>query len=148
MARIKLQLPDTFQFQTSIKVRVSDINYGNHLGNDKVLALAHEARVRYLNHFGFTEFDVDGVGIIMTDAAIMYFAESFLGEELDIHVTTSDFAKFGCDFLYKFENKLTQKEIARVKTGIVFFDYAARKMAHTPQKFIDLCYSENKTIGL
>ena len=148
MARIRLQLPTEFQFTTSIKVRVSDINYGNHLGNDRVLAMAHEARIRYLNNFGFTELDVDGVGIIMNDAAVMYFAESFLGDELNIYVTTSDFVRFGCDFLYKFENKTNKKEIARVKTGIVFFDYENRKMAPVPQKFIDKCFSENKTIGI
>ena len=48
MSRIKLALPDRWTFSTELPVRISDINYGGHLGNDAVLALAQEARVRFL----------------------------------------------------------------------------------------------------
>jgi len=30
---------------------VADINYGGHLGNDKVLSFIHEARLRYVRKF-------------------------------------------------------------------------------------------------
>lgn len=55
MPRLKVKLPSNFPFSTEVRVRVGDVNYARHLSNDKVLALVHEARVRFLNHYGFTE---------------------------------------------------------------------------------------------
>jgi hypothetical protein len=45
MPRLKLELPAGFPFRTTLTVRVTDLNYGNHLGNDALLGLLHEARV-------------------------------------------------------------------------------------------------------
>lgn len=134
---MKLSLPVHFSFSTEIQVRVSDINYGGHLGNDAVLALAQEARVRFLNHYGFTEHDVGGVGIIMTDAVVVYKAEAFYGDVLTIEVTVEDLETVGCDFLYRITRKDSGKEVARVKTGIAFFDYTARKVVEIPRQFKD-----------
>ena len=65
MPRLKIDIPDNFAFETQIPIRITDLNYGGHLGNDKYLTLIHEARVQFLEHYGFSEMDVDGVGIIM-----------------------------------------------------------------------------------
>jgi acyl-CoA thioester hydrolase len=61
MARIKLQLPEKFVFETTIKVQIGDINYGGHMSNDAYLKLAHEARIRFLETQGWSEKDVDGL---------------------------------------------------------------------------------------
>lgn len=58
--RIRISLPETFPFQTEIPIRVTDLNYGNHLGNDSVLTLIHEARVCFLTHHKWSEFDIEG----------------------------------------------------------------------------------------
>lgn len=135
MSRIKIDLPDKFIFSTEIPIRISDINYGGHLGNDSILSIVHEARVRFLNKFGYSELNVEGCGIIMSDSAIVYKSEGHYGDVLRIDVTVDDFSKFGCDFIYKISNKETNKEIARAKTGIVFFDYKKKKMVEVPEKF-------------
>jgi acyl-CoA thioester hydrolase len=135
MARIQIPLPDTFLFSTELGVRITDINYGGHLANDALLSLIHEARVQFLKHFGFTEFDVAGSGIIMTDSATLYKAEVFYGDRLIIEIGIGDPYKYGCDIFYKVSNKETGKEVARVKTGIAFFDYQKRKLAEMPEKF-------------
>ena len=135
MARVHLDLPDKFDFSTEIPLRVSDINYGGHLGHDSVLSLTHEARVRLLNKHSFTEMDIDGSGLIISDVVIVYRSEAFYGETMKIEVATCDFTKYGCDFVYKITEKETGREVARVKTGIVFFDYNVKKVAHVPEKF-------------
>lgn len=135
MARVHLDLPDKFDFSTEIPLRVSDINYGGHLGHDSVLSLTHEARVRLLNKYGFTEMDIDGSGLIISDVVIVYKSEAFYGETMKIEVAAIEFSKHGCDFIYKITEKETAREVARVKTGIVFFDYSERKIAHVPEKF-------------
>jgi YbgC/YbaW family acyl-CoA thioester hydrolase len=144
--RPKLTLPDQFTFSTEMKVRVSDVNYAGHLSNDRVLSIMHEARARFLNHHGFTEMDVAGVGTIMADAVIIYKSEAFHGDRLTIEVAVGDFHKLGCDFFYRIINQASQKEVARGKTGHVFFDYEARKMQPVPAKFLEVCGS-TKMIG-
>ncbi len=137
--RPKLILPDQFSFSTEMRVRISDVNYAGHLSNDRVLSIIHEARVRFLTQFGFTEMDVDGAGTIMTDAVLIYKSEAFHGDQLIIEVATGDFHKFGCDFFYRITNRVTNKEVARGKSGLVFFNYKTRNMLPAPQKFLDLC---------
>lgn len=136
MPRVKLSLPSKFIFATDMCLRVSDINYGGHLGNDRVLALIHEARVRFLRNHGWSELDVAGVGVIMADTIIVYKSEAFLGDNIRIHVTVADFSKYGCDFYYLLENEDTGREVARAKTGLAFFDYDKRKLAPVPPEFV------------
>jgi acyl-CoA thioesterase FadM len=133
MARIKIELPEKFIFKTKIVIRVTDLNYGGHLGNDSVLSICHEARLRFLKHLGYSELDVEGSGIIMSDAAIQYKGEGFHSDELMIETDVIDFTKNGCDFVYRLTNKETGKIIALVKTGIVFYDYNLRNIVAIPE---------------
>ena len=137
MTRVKLDLPKIFNFSTVVDVRITDINYGGHLGNDSVLSLIHEARVRYLAENNFSEKDVDGVGIIMTDTVIVYSSEGFYGDKIRIDVAIDDITNTGCDIFYKLINSKNEKEIAKAKTGIVFYNYQLKKVARTPKAFID-----------
>lgn len=136
MARIKIALPEAFLFETDIRVRVTDANYAGHLGNDAVLSLVHEARDRFLRAHGFTELDVDGASIIMSDAAVMYRSQAWPGETLRIAIAAADLHRRGCDLLYRCTCAEDGREVARVKTGIVFFDFEEEKMLPVPRAFL------------
>ena len=138
MARIKMEFPESFIYSTDIELRISDINYGGHLGHDAVLSLTHEARVRFFDEYGFTELNVDGPGIIMSDVAIVYKSEGFYGDTVVVEIAVCDFAKYGCDLVYRLKEKETGREIALAKTGIVFMNYAERKVVAVPEKFKEL----------
>lgn len=137
MPRIKIEMPQHFTFTTELPVRISDINYGGHLSNDAMLSLIHEARVRFLQQYNYDELNIEGVGMVMTDSAVIYKAEGFHGDILQIDVAVGDFNKYGCDFYYLLSNKQTAVEVAHAKTGIVFFDYDARKVVAVPRGFRD-----------
>ena len=139
MARVRLQLPERFLFCTEIPVRISDINYGGHLGNDSVLSIVHEARIQFLRKFGYSEFDVEGTGLMMTDAIIVYSSEGFYGDVLTIDVGAADFQFTTCDMIFRLTNKATKKEVARVKTGIAFFNKQTRKISAVPDAFREKC---------
>ncbi len=138
MPRIKIELPDKFIFSTEIPLRVSDINYGGHLGNDSVLSIFQEARIRFLKQFGYSEIDIEGSSIIMTDAAVQYKSQGYYGDILIVQLTVDDIQKVGCDFYYRAINKLSGKEVAVGKTGIAFFDYHKNKITSVPENFIKL----------
>jgi acyl-CoA thioester hydrolase len=135
MTRMTLELPVQFPFSTDIAVRISDINYAGHLGNDAIISLIHEARLRFLKAHNFTELDIDGFGLIMTDLAILFKAEAFHGEILTIEVGVQDVTKYGFEFVYRITGKETGKEVARAKTGVLFFDYKKRRIVGVPNGF-------------
>lgn len=135
MPRATIEMPDTFHFSTRLTVRITDINYGSHLGNDTILAYVHEARLRFLSHYGFSEKDVDGAGIIMADAVIVYKSQAYYGDSLLIQIAVSDLSKRACDFIYKITRETDGKEIARIKTRIAFFDYQKNSTIPIPDKF-------------
>ncbi|KAA5549264.1 thioesterase family protein [Adhaeribacter rhizoryzae] len=131
MARIKFALPEKFTFSTTLAIRITDINYGGHLGNDALLSLLHEARVQYLQHYGYAELDLAGKSLIMADVAIEYKGEGFRGDVLTIEVTAHDFTKYGFDIVYRVTNQ-EQLLIALAKTGMLCFDYESRKVVSLP----------------
>ena len=137
MARIKLTLPSTFSFSTLIPVRITDLNYGNHLGNDAVLSLIHEARMQYLISKGYTELDLAGVGMLMSDAAIEFKAEAFYGDILKAYVTPGDISRVGFDLYYKLVKGEEETTVAIAKTGMICYDYKKRKVASVPQEVVE-----------
>lgn len=138
MARVKLVLPEVFTFKTVLDVRVTEINYGNHVGNDRMVSLLHEARLRYLRSLGFGEFNIGGLGLMVTDLVVEFKSESFVGENLLFEVGLTDFNKYGCDFIYKVSCADEGRLVTLAKTGIVFFDYDERKIARIPKVFTEL----------
>jgi acyl-CoA thioesterase FadM len=137
MARVKLDMPEKFDFVTEMPIRITDINYGRHLGNDALLSFIHEARVRFLISRGLSELEVGGCGLIMVDAVLVYKAQAVYGDILAIEVAAQDFAPLGCDFVYRVTNPKSGAEIARAKTGILCFDYTRSKVVKCPEKFLN-----------
>lgn len=138
MARIKLNLPETLPFSTQISIRITDLNYGNHVGNDTILSLLHEARVQFLKSHNYTELDLGGTSLIMADVAIEFKAEAFYGDIITAHVGAAEFSRVGFDIYYKLTKQQEGKEIivAVAKTGMVCFDYTSRKVTQVPGEVI------------
>ena len=87
MKRVRIQLPEKQLFSTQLSIRVSDINYGGHLGNDSVFSLMHEARFRMFNSWGYkSDLEIESVGTIQLDTAIQYKGEGFHGDVLTVNV--------------------------------------------------------------
>lgn len=135
MARIKIELPERFIFSTELPIYINHINFGGHLDNALLLTLVSEARARFFQSLGYTELDVEGGGIIAADAAVQYKSEAFHGETMVLEMAADDFNKYGCDLVWRMSDKATGREVARGKTGIVFFDYEQRKVRSVPEAF-------------
>ena len=134
MARIKIQVPSEFRFFTAIPVRITDLNYGGHVGNDTVLSIIHEARVQFLLSHGYRELDVEGVGLIMSDVSIEFKSELFYGDVVTARVAAGDFSGVGFDIYYRLEKGIPSESriVAIAKTGMVCYDYSINKIVKTP----------------
>ena len=139
MGRVKIELPEKFLFETIIPIRITDLNYGNHVGNDTILSILHEARVQYLKHYGLEELDFASAGLIMNDVAIEFKNEIFYGEKIIASVTIGEISKFSFDVYYKLEKENNEKRIlvALAKTGMVCYDYSAKKVVAVPKEAKD-----------
>ena len=142
MSRVIIDMPDTFSFFCIIPVRISDINYGNHVGNDAILSIIHEARVQFLKSHGYTELNLAGTGTIMADVAIQFKSEAFYGDQLHASIAAGDISKIGFDLFYKLETFLPDNKkvlVANAKTGMICYDYLNKKIVSVPaevkQKF-------------
>lgn len=131
-------MPSVLQFQTTIPVRVTDINYGGHLGNDSFLSIIHEVRLQFLAQYSYDEFNIEGLGTIMADVAIQYKSEVFYPDNLTALVGMGEFGRTGFDLFYQFLSQNTKKEVVRAKTAMVFYDYQKHKMMPVPPAFRQL----------
>jgi 4-hydroxybenzoyl-CoA thioesterase len=136
MTRVHVSLPERFAFRTEIPLYISHINYGGHLDNALLLTVVSEARVRLFKSLGYTELDVEGVGLVMADAAVQYKSEAFHGETMVVEMSPLHFHGKGFDLVYRMSDKATGREVACGKSGMLFFDYRQRKVVAVPEGFL------------
>jgi len=138
MGKVVIQEPHEYSFKANYQIRISDINYGNHLSNDKILTMAQEVRMMWLSSLGFSELDFFGVSLIQGDSAAIYKSEGFYANEIEIQIGVMDLSNSSFDIVYKMYNKTTKKDLALVKTRMVCFDYKIRKVKVIPDVFRNL----------
>ncbi|PQO88538.1 thioesterase [Massilia phosphatilytica] len=136
MARLILTFPeDQYYYTTLLTVRVTDINAGNHLGNDSMISMISEARARFLFEYGVSETEGDGTGIIVTDLATTYRAEAHARDQLLFEVGVMDFNKYGGDIIFRVTRPKDKTLIAMAKQGFVFFNYKSSQVVVMPDEF-------------
>ncbi len=134
MGRLKIDITGNVIASANIKVRISDINYGNHVGNDAFVSIIHEARMQWLQKNNFTELDIDGAGLIMSDLAVEFKNECFYGEEVAISIFAGEQSRVGFDLYYTLNTIRNNTTIllAKAKTGMVCYDYELKKITTIP----------------
>jgi acyl-CoA thioester hydrolase len=136
MPRLKIELPHRLLTSVSIPVRITDINYGNHLGNDSVVSIIHEARVQFLKHHGFTELNIAGTALIMSELQVEYKNESFYNDVLEINLFCGEISGVSFELFYEMSVKRNANPIiiALAKTGMVCYDYTIKKVMAVPEE--------------
>ena len=136
MARTKIQLPELFGFSCNIPIRITDLNYGDHVGNDTILSIIHEARMQFLQSLGYTEMKFAGAGMIMSDVTIEFKTELFYGDTVIAAVTAGEVSKIGFELFYKLEKETGGKKVlaAAAKTGMICYDYGKKKIVSVPSE--------------
>ena len=132
MARIRITLPDKFVYSTKIPIRIGDINRGGHLGHDSFLVIIEEARERFFQSLGYSS-GTGEVGFIITDVSVMYLRQGRYGQTLEVGIATTDFTTKGFDIVYKVTDTEKGLELARAKTGLLFYDYHKQSTTRIPQ---------------
>src|SRR6185437_3699993 len=102
MQNFKVAAITKVMFHTTLEVRISDINYGNHLGHDLLVSLLHEARVRFLKKLGYdNELNIDGMGMLMTNLVVNYLNEAFYADKLTINIGIGEITRTSVQLIYQ-----------------------------------------------
>jgi acyl-CoA thioester hydrolase len=119
-----------------LPVRISDINYGNHVGNDAFVSLIHEARVQWLATHGCSELDAGGTGMIMSSLAIEFKKEALYGDTIHIDIFAGAVSGVRFDLYYRMQawRNGAPVLIAIAATGMVSFDYNRKRPVPISEK--------------
>jgi acyl-CoA thioesterase FadM len=117
-------------------VGISDLNYAKHLDSVAMVNVLHEARLQFLASLGFTEANIFGLGLVITDIAIDFRSESFAGDHLIIDVGVDDFNRYGFDICMQVTNNALDTIVCQAKFGVVFFDFDKHQIAEVPSAFM------------
>jgi len=137
MARLKIDLPRKILSVVSVPVRITDLNYGNHVGNDSMVSILHEARVKWITDLGYSELELEGVSLILAGLAVEFIQESFYGDELIITLLAGEITGSGFEIFYVVHSKRNEQlvVICKAKTEMVCYDYNAKKIKPLPEAF-------------
>lgn len=136
MARLKIELPEKLVATVTIPVRITDINYGNHLGHNSLVEIIHEARVQFLNQHGFTELNVAGTALIMKELLVEFINESFYNDLLEISIFSGEITGVSFELFYEIAVNRNERKmiIALAKTAMVCYNYEMKKVRPVPPR--------------
>lgn len=127
-------MKNVFEFE----VRVGDINYGNHMGNDKALLIFHDARIRFLRSLGFSEMNIgEQTGIILNEAHLYYKKEIFLYDRLSVDVDVVMITSSSFTLEYRVHRNHDDAPVLTGTTRIIAFDYENKKVVRLPGHFME-----------
>ena len=132
MARVIVELPDSFPFSIELPLYSIHINRGGHFDNAMVLSLATEARNRFFASLGFIDGETEGLVAFAADAQVQYLSEGHYGDVMIVDMRACELNKYGFDLVFRMRNKADGREIARGKIGLVFYDRDAKKVVPIP----------------
>lgn len=134
MARLKIELPEKLVATVSIPVRITDINYGNHLGHNSLVEIIHEARVQFLNQHGFTELNIADTAVILKDLLVEFINESFYNDLLEIKIFSGEITRVSFELFYEIAVNMKERKmiIALAKTAMVCYNYEIKKVRSVP----------------
>ncbi|MBE0506022.1 MAG: acyl-CoA thioesterase [Marinospirillum sp.] len=139
MPRVSLDFPQSVVYSHVVRLRISDINYGQHLGHDTLVSLLHDARCGWLRQAQLSELSIGGdhIGWVVAELVVNYKAEAFYGDELHIELAVGEIGSKGAEIFHRVVSQ-AGAVVGVAKVGVVFFDFATRQAVAVPQAFLQL----------
>jgi len=124
-----------FTFYYTIKQE--DLNYGNHVGNERALLFFQWTRESFLRQNNLSETNIgDGSGFIQVEATVQYKKQLFLDQKIEVRITKIEIK--GLKIIFEYEI-YTGKELAITGTATVLaYNYEEQKIKKIPTNFKEI----------
>ena len=118
-------------------VKQEDLNYGNHVGNERALLFFQWTRESFLRQNNLSETNIgDGSGFIQVEATVQYKKQLFLDQKIEVRITKIEIK--GLKIIFEYEIH-TGKELAITGTATVLaYNYEEQKIKKIPAKFKEI----------
>ena len=118
-------------------VKQEDLNYGNHVGNERALLFCQWTRESFLRQNNLSETNIgDGSGFIQVEATVQYKKQLFLDQKIEVRITKIEIK--GLKIIFEYEI-YTGKELAITGTATVLaYNYEEQKIKKIPAKFKEI----------
>ena len=118
-------------------VKQEDLNYGNHVGNERALLFFQWARESFLRQNNLSETNIgDGSGFIQVEATVQYKKQLFLNQKIEVRITKIEIK--GLKIIFEYEI-YTGKELAITGTATVLaYNYEEQKIKKIPTNFKEI----------
>lgn len=137
MKKERIDFPERIIWKGSRTITASDINYANHMGNERILVWADEIRAAFLNSIGWDEKSFhQGAGVIVANHTIVYQSEGFLGDEVQIEVGVDYLTEYSFDIIIRTRKTGAERNMIVLRTGVVCFNYQKREVQPIPEQFL------------
>ena len=129
-------------------IKQEDLNYGNHVGNERALLFFQWARESFLRHNNLSETNIGDVsGFIQVEATVQYKKQLFLDQKIEVRITKIEIK--GLKIIFEYEI-YSGKDLAITGTATVLaYNYEEQKIKKIPANFKELIekYSIKKAIA-
>ena len=118
-------------------IKQEDLNYGNHVGNERALLFFQWARESFLRQNNLSETNIgDESGFIQVEATVQYKKQLFLDQKIEVRITKIEIK--GLKIIFEYEI-YTGKELAITGTATVLaYNYEEQKIKKIPAKFKEI----------
>ncbi|MBB3142973.1 acyl-CoA thioesterase [Halomonas organivorans] len=133
MERVKLVFPEAdLCHRHPLSVRITDMNYGRHLGHDAVVSLMHEARVHALDALALAEGDMGGYPCVAADLAVQYQAESRWPEALVVETAIPAPGRRAIAVYHRIRRVADERTVATARINLMLVDPATGRPVAVP----------------
>ena len=124
----------SYRFSIPMTVRITDLNYANHVGYQNFFSFFQEARIAYLKQFSYSEMDIEGYGMIVGEANCKYKRELYLSDAFQVSCAITELrSKL---FVMGYQISKTDTVCAVGFTNNLCYDYQAERVVRLPEPFI------------
>ena len=118
-------------------IKQEDLNYGNHVGNERAVLFFQWTRESFLRQNNLSETNIgDGSGFIQVEATVQYKKQLFLDQKIEVRITKIEIK--GLKIIFEYEI-YTGKELAITGTATVLaYNYEEQKIKKIPAKFKEI----------
>ncbi|WP_075881570.1 acyl-CoA thioesterase [Vreelandella massiliensis] len=148
MERVKLDFPaEALIHRHPLAVRVTDMNYGRHLGHDALVSLLHEARLQAFLALDLPEWDMAGYPSVVADLTVQYQSEAHCPDRLVVETAVPILRGKALTVYHRVRKQDSDQVVATARLNVLLIDPALGRPVAVPNAVTQALLGAQSTVG-